>query len=382
MRRELSILFVGDLTPFTRSDQRLRALAELGHEVTGISTAPTDDVPGTRRRSLFERILHRAGATPDVAGTNRSVVEHLRTGRYDVLWVEKALCLRPETLRRARALHPNMRLAFFSEDAMARPHNQSRHFRAALPLYDVVFTTKSRNVELEDLQELGAREVHYVPKTFDPGLHRPVEIDGPTIDQVGSHVSFVGTCAQERAEALSFLAENGIAVRVWGNGWEAWRDRHPLLHVEGRPVWGEEYVRCLCASDVNLGFLRRENHDRHTDRSVEIPACGAFLLAERTDEHRAMFVEGEEADFFEEHGELLQKVRYWLEHAEERRGVAAAGRARVVADDRTHASALRSMLAIVRGEAEEHAVDGPPPALPAGRTPAPEAALLERVRQR
>lgn len=79
-------------------------------------------------------------------------------------------------------------------------------------------------------------------------------------------------------------------------------------------------------------------------RSFEIPACGTFMLAERTDEHLAVFREGEEAAFFSSPEELLDKARYYLAHDEIRRRIARAGHARVTTGGHTYRDRLREII--------------------------------------
>ena len=101
----------------------------------------------------------------------------------------------------------------------------------------------------------------------------------------------------------------------------------------------------LMGDDETEAFeLIKQNRDLQTTRTFEIPACGAFMLAERTDEHLRLFEEGKEAAYFGSEGELLDKVRYYLDHEGERKTIAAAGRKRCLDSGYSHHDRLKYML--------------------------------------
>jgi len=105
------------------------------------------------------------------------------------------------------------------------------------------------------------------------------------------------------------------------------------------------YTKGIAATRINLGFLRKENRDLQTDRSIEIPASGGFMLAEYSDEHARLFDDGKEAAFYSNPDEMVAKARYFLEHDAERAAIAAAGRARCLTDGYSHDERMRFMLA-------------------------------------
>ena len=65
-------------------------------------------------------------------------------------------------------------------------------------------------------------------------------------------------------------------------------------------------------------------------RHFEITACGGFLLAYLTPELSSCFEIGEECDVFRDEAELLEKIHYYMEHAERRREIARAGQQRTL----------------------------------------------------
>jgi spore maturation protein CgeB len=116
------------------------------------------------------------------------------------------------------------------------------------------------------------------------------------------------------------------------------------LRVEHRSLFGETYSKAINSFDINLCFLRRANRDRQTTRTFEIPACGSFMLAERTDEHVQLFDEGQEAEFFGSTDELFEKVRFYLTHEDIRQKIAQRGRQRCLRFGYDYRSRMRKML--------------------------------------
>jgi spore maturation protein CgeB len=225
---------------------------------------------------------------------------------------------------------------------MASPDNTSSGWQRCISLYDLHVTTKSFNVA--ELPALGARDVFFVDNAFDPETHRSLDLGEAERRRFAADVGFVGTFEPERAETMLALARQGVRVTVHGGRWERFRGRHENLVIRGEVLDGLDYARAVNATKINLGFLRKAYRDLQTTRSIEIPACGGFLLAERTDEHRRLFAEGIEAEFFASFDELHAKIAHYLGHEEERRRVAAAGRRRCLTGGYSNAERLESVL--------------------------------------
>ena len=140
------------------------------------------------------------------------------------------------------------------------------------------------------------------------------------------------------------MAENGIKVVVWGNGWGAWVNKNPNLIIKNQPLYSDDYAKAINAAKVNLCFLRKINRDEVTSRSVEIPACGGFMLAEKTKRHLEFFQEGKEAVFFDSEEELHQKVKKYLADDGTRLVIAKAGRERCIKSGYSMKAQLSGML--------------------------------------
>lgn len=317
-----------------------------------------DHVDTTRKPyNLYYRIcnrLFRMGLNiglPDLAGANEEIVRFVRNKeiKYDIVWIDKGIIVRKNTFKEIRRCQPQVKIIGYSPDWMVGRHNQSRQFLESLPFYDCYVTTKSYAVD--DMKQLGCRDVYYIGNAFQRDFHRPYNLTADEQKRFHCDVSFIGAFERERAESIMFLADHGIKVDIWGSQlWREFCDSHPNLAFRGTELINEDYCKALSGSRISLCFLRKVNKDLQTTRSVEIPACGSFMLAERTTEHQEMFREDEEAVFFSNNEELLEKCRYYLEHEELRRRIAQAGHERCMASDYSYEGRIRMIL--------EHVLNG------------------------
>jgi spore maturation protein CgeB len=340
---DLRILFAGEMVPGSRTRQRLSALRAMGHHVVTIET----NKPGATyedRPSLSERVRYRFRVPGDPAGANAALIGQQRQGPFDIVWLERCVSVRAATLRCIKAVHPGTRILWYAEDDMMNPRHLSRWTKRALRLFDFWVTTKSMNADPGEMPKMGVRNILFVNNSFDPDLHRPITISPDDARRFAGDVSFVGTFARQRAASLAHLAANGITVNVWGNGWERASFGADAPNVMGYPVYDEDYAKVVCASKINLGFLRKENRDLQTCRSMELPAIGGFMMHERNSEICGLFEEGKAAVFFGDDDELLENCRNWLAAGPERNQIAAAGRARVLAGGHSHPERLQQIL--------------------------------------
>jgi len=339
------ILYCGQLWDGGTCRMRMEALKTMGCAVMAVdSTCPTRGVIG-----LASRAAIKFGHALDTAGANQKLLQLGRQQKPGIIWIDKGLTIARATLEHLRNLCPKARFVHYSLDDMSGRHNQSRDYLRGIPAYDLHVTNKSYNVA--ELHSMGARKVLFVNNAYCRTTHEPMAVSDEDRKSLGGPVGFIGAFETARAESLWFLAKSGIQVRIWGEawgkGWKKWgiSHRHPNLTIENRALFGADYAKAICSFDINLCFLRKLNRDQQTTRSVEIPACGGFMLAERTAEHKLLFAEDKEAVFFATHQELLAKCNHYLAHPLERQAIASASRNRCLQSDYSYEKQLKAVLA-------------------------------------
>jgi hypothetical protein len=343
----MRILFIG--ASGVNAKLRVQALRDLGHEVTVLRY---NDLTRFKENTLLRAMRLRA-----VEWVDRYVSRWLKrqpamADRYDMAFLNQPKIVGPRCygLLRARA----DRIANYINDD---PFNHQsvpfwRLLLRTLPLNDVVAVP--RDVNVQEAKKLGARKVVRIRFPADETLHCPLTLSEAERRAWASEVVFIGTWFPERGPFIRTLIEAGVPMSIYGNRWKTspeWPAIAPYFRSEA--VYGEDYVKVIQCSKIAIGLLSKANRDQHTTRSNEIPAIGTLLCAERTEEHLAMYREGEEAVFFDDAEECAQQCRELLEDDDRRRRIAEAGHRRFLADGSTNKTMLKTILSAACDESTD-----------------------------
>lgn len=292
------------------------------------------------RSSLYSRLMRRIGFPTDPKKHNAILRDVAKSAEYQLVLIIKGLHIKPSVLKALK--RKKVKLVSWSDDDMLNKSNQSVYYKKGLKYYDLVVTQKTFNANMDELPALGANRVLVLPKAYDPDIHIPKIIsDGEP--RFLYDVIFIGHFEEERFASINFLVKHGLCVTIFGPGWAHVKSRKGLV-IKNKILAAEDYAGAISQSKISLGFLRKVNRDLHTGRTMEIPACGGFLLAERSSEHLSFFKEGKEAEFFDSDEELLEKAQFYLKNIDMRDQIAKNGLYRVTSENHTYDRRAQQIL--------------------------------------
>jgi spore maturation protein CgeB len=134
-------------------------------------------------------------------------------------------------------------------------------------------------------------------------------------------VAFLGQAYGNRAEMLFRLMTAGLPCMVQGYGFP-------------KALFSTEIHKVMQRVKIGLSFSRSSDGSclQIKTRPFETCAAGALLISEYAPGIEHCFEPDKEAVFFTTTDELIAKVRYYLEHDDERATIAQAGHERVMRD--------------------------------------------------
>jgi spore maturation protein CgeB len=340
-----SLLYVGYLWHGSTSAARMLAIQALGIDVLGFNVSEHISRASWLENQLASRFC-RGPLPKRLTKHLLDVVSQQRT-RLRVIWIDKGLWIDQRTLTTMREL-TGAKLVHYTPDPQVMGSNQRLSlFREAVPNYDVVFTTKP--FEVPAYQALGPARLELVQQSYCDAELAPRDLTTKVRHQFASEICFVGRHERQREQVMADIVRRGHRLRIWGPHWrrQMWRLKPLRPAFAGDGLYGADYAAALNSTSIALCLLSKLIPDTTTTRSFEIPGCGAFMLAERTADHQALFDEGQEAEFFSSSDEMCDKIQFYLANDSARRRIAAAGHARCLRSGYGDRARMRQLLTTV-----------------------------------
>lgn len=244
---------------------------------------------------------------------------------------------------------------------------------------------------LDDYVRMGARPI-YCQEAANPSIYKPYEVP------VEYDVSFVGQAYGDRPAYIKYLIDQGIDVRVWGDGWQRFSSElvgakapdgltlgiqiaqkllrpskwmsvashlkrsvlkriprrfasslasNEKIRLPSNGVGGilsdVDMIKMYSRSKINLGFstcgathLTNERIVQIRLRDFEVPMSGGFYMVEYMEELEEFYEVGKEIVCYKSPEDLADKIKYYLTHETEREAIRQAGHRRAVAEHSWH----------------------------------------------
>jgi glycosyltransferase involved in cell wall biosynthesis len=288
-------------------------------------------MPQWRQRS--NRAIGRLLRPRMVREYNQLVLDCASQFRPDILLAFKGSFIESRTLETLR----QSQIALYNYYPDTSPSAHDRILAESIRRYDCVFYTK-KFWSLNLPAALVDRPSVFLPHGYDPDVHQVLSLDPRDTAAYGHDVTVVATHTPYKERLLSELVHRcpNLDLHIYGSLWvESSRSPELNTHIRGFALFGSQYAKALRASRIVLAITSGKvdgvaQGDDTTTRTYEIPACGGFMLHERTPELLELYDEGKEVACFGSVEELASKIEYYLAHPEEREAIANAGHNRCV----------------------------------------------------
>jgi len=349
----LRILFLGENWYGSCARACCFALRRLGCDVTDIDISTM--IPQWRQRS--NRAIRRMLQSRIVHEYNQLILDCASQIKPDILLAFKGQSVTVATLRKLRSSG----IALYNYFPDTIPSEQGNLLAETIQEYDCVFYTK-RFWEANPPDGLGKRPLVFLPHGYDPELHRIMELDARETSELTHDVTVIASHTDYKEKVLLELIGlmPKLDLHIYGERWTCPpRALELRSHISGMALAGSRYAKGVRAARINLAITSwtgRLELDETTTRTYEIPACGGFMLHERTPELLELYEEGSEVAAFGSLEELASKIEYYLGRPEEREAIARAAHVRCV-PAYSYDERMKEILAYATSHGAAHAAD-------------------------
>jgi len=338
----MKIFIIGQFEEGSLCSSYLKAFRQLGCEVSSF-----DEAQEYRNISAFtrQRYLNKTLEMWFSIAMNKRLLETTRNNSADFWLIIKGQRIFPETISKIRQEKGGIFFNINPDDPFNKNKGaSSENIRKALRRFDCYFIWSKYLVN--KLKEAGLKKVEYLPFGFDPEINYQIQSSAGDRSLFGHDLVFVGNWEKRREKWLGYLKDLDLAI--WGGDyWQRYcRDKGLATKWQRAEICAKDIPRVFNASKISLNILREQNLESINMRTFEAPACGVFVLAERSQEAKGLFKEDKEAVYFSTPQELRKKVMYYLVHEEERNEIAQAGYQNCISNNHTYLDRAKFILGV------------------------------------
>ena len=345
----MKILVVGDGHSVIHEVAVVEAFKKLGHQVEAFywQTYFKSQNPLV---SLWQRAQNKFIIGSTLGRLNADLINAAVQFNSKLIFIYRGTHIVPKTIVEIKQRLPECRVYGYNNDdpfAEGHPPWLWRYFLKCVPEYDLVFAYRKHNIA--EYSNLGAKRVELLMPWFIPEKDKPEIRD--QINKKKYEVIFVGHYENDgRTDYFKKIAESSFTFGLFGPDWDRapkidWLNKYqPVL-----PVRGDLYRETICSTKIALGFLSKLNRDTYTRRCFEIPAMGVFMLCQHSKDLANLFEDGVDAVFFHNPEDMMEKIKYYIQHNQLRAQIAANGMSRVIRDKHDVISRMNYVLGFVEG---------------------------------
>ena len=245
---------------------------------------------------------------------NEKLVLTAKNFRPDLLFIGHCDYIRNWALEKIRSALPDIRMAHFNIDPIWMEWHV-RQIQERMPVTDGIFVT-SGGPKLRDFCT-GKNVVAYMPNPSDPAFE---VCDNSAKTAFRHDLLFTGKEIPGDFRN-GFLKELETALKG--------RLKFDVFGMFGRPpVWGAAYEEALAESKMSINLNREETWPLYSSDRIAHLMGNGILTFQSAKGNFQKFFSDKEMVFYDGVRDLAEKVLYYQAHDDERRAVAAAGRAK------------------------------------------------------
>lgn len=336
----MKILYIGDGTG--TSKHRADALKRLGYEVIAID--PFSFLPDHWLIHFWQWRTGGIILENIVRRRITSLLEKMNI-RFDITFINHGELIGPkifEILREYSLFIVNYNV---DDPFGGRDLNKWYFYLKSLPLYDLVVVVRKENVD--EAYAYGAKKVIHVFRSADEIAHTPCKLSAEDIEKWSSDILFVGTWMPERGPFMAKLIEAGVPLSIYGSHWNKAKEWNLIQKCwKGSGLHGDDYAKAIQSAKACLGLLSKANRDLHTQRSLEVPYLNGLLCAERTEDHLQLYKEDQEAVFWSDTKECIEKCFWILDNYQLSLNIKENGRIRCIENENLNEKVLKKIINI------------------------------------